>query len=65
MWWRMPCTDCMEKHVTDWGKIKNVIKDALSDFLWKTDEEKSYDPADHYGSLGEKKWMRSDSVRKL
>ena len=27
--------DCMDKHVSDWGKIKNVIKDALSDFLWK------------------------------
>ena len=20
-------TDCMDKHVSDWGKIKNVIKD--------------------------------------
>ena len=28
-------TDCLDKHVTDWGKIKNVIKDSLSDFLWK------------------------------
>lgn len=27
--------DCMDKHVSDWGKIKNVIKDSLSDFLWK------------------------------
>ena len=27
--------DCMDKHVSDWGKIKNVVKDALSDFLWK------------------------------
>lgn len=26
---------CMDKHITDWGKIKNVTKDALSDFLWK------------------------------
>ncbi len=26
---------CMNKHITDWGKIKNVTKDALSDFLWK------------------------------
>ena len=26
---------CLEKHVSDWGKIKNVIKDSLSDFLWK------------------------------
>ncbi len=28
-------TDCMDRHVSDWGKIKNVIKDSLSDFLWK------------------------------
>ena len=28
-------TDCMDKHLSDWGKIKNVIKDSLSDFLWK------------------------------
>ena len=27
--------NCMDKHITDWGKIKNVTKDALSDFLWK------------------------------
>lgn len=26
---------CMSKHISDWGKIKNVIKDALNDFLWK------------------------------
>ena len=26
---------CMDKGITDWGKIKNVVKDALSDFLWK------------------------------
>lgn len=27
--------DCLERHVNDWGKIKNIIKDSLSDFLWK------------------------------
>ena len=27
--------DCLNRHVSDWGKIKNVIKDSLSDFLWK------------------------------
>ncbi len=27
--------DCLEKHVTDWGKIKNIIRDSLSDFMWK------------------------------
>ena len=26
---------CMEKGVTDWGKIKNVVKDDLGDFVWK------------------------------
>ena len=26
---------CQTKHITDWGKIKNTVKDALSDFLWK------------------------------
>ncbi len=27
--------DCLVKHVSDWGKIKNVIKDSLSDYFWK------------------------------
>ena len=27
--------NCLEKNITDWGKIKGVTKDALSDFLWK------------------------------
>ena len=27
--------DCMGRRVNDWGKIKNIIKDSLSDFLWK------------------------------
>ena len=27
--------DCLNHHVTDWGKIKNMIRDSLSDFLWK------------------------------
>ena len=27
--------DCLARHVSDWGKIKNEIKDSLSDFLWK------------------------------
>ena len=26
---------CLEHNITDWGKIKNVVKDALNDFLWK------------------------------
>lgn len=27
--------DCLNKNVTDWGKIKNNMRDALSEFLWK------------------------------
>ena len=27
--------DCLERRVNDWSKIKNVIRDSLSDFLWK------------------------------
>ena len=27
--------DCLRRHVSDWGKIKNIIRDSLSDFLRK------------------------------
>ena len=27
--------DCLRRHVSDWGKIKNIIRDSLGDFLWK------------------------------
>ena len=26
---------CLERNITDWGKLNNTIRDALSDFLWK------------------------------
>ena len=26
---------CLKRRVSDWGKIKNMIRDSLSDFLWK------------------------------
>lgn len=26
---------CLDRGITDWGKIKNVVKDALSDYVWK------------------------------
>lgn len=26
---------CLERNITDWGKIKTSVKDALSDYLWK------------------------------
>ena len=27
--------ECHDKHITDWSKIKNTIRDDLSDYLWK------------------------------
>ena len=26
---------CLNRHISDWGKIKSTIKDALGDFVWK------------------------------
>ena len=26
---------CLDRRVTDWGKLKNTTKDALSDYVWK------------------------------
>jgi ribonuclease J len=26
---------CLDKHITDWSKIKGIIKDSLGDFVWK------------------------------
>ncbi|WWR15571.1 ribonuclease J [Lachnospiraceae bacterium JLR.KK008] len=27
--------NCLDRGISDWGKIKSVIKDSLSDFVWK------------------------------
>jgi ribonuclease J len=27
--------NCVERNITDWSRIKNMVKDALNDFLWK------------------------------
>ena len=27
--------DCMDRRVTDWGRLKTAIRDSLSEFLWK------------------------------
>lgn len=27
--------NCLDSHISDWGKIKNTVKDALSDYVWK------------------------------
>ena len=26
---------CMSRKITDWGKIKNEIRDSLGDYIWK------------------------------
>ena len=26
---------CLDKNITDWSKIKNIIKDSLGEFVWK------------------------------
>lgn len=26
---------CLDRNVTDWGKIKNMVRDSLSEFIWK------------------------------
>lgn len=26
---------CLDRGVTDWGKLKNTTKDALSEYVWK------------------------------
>ncbi len=28
-------TEALERGVTDWSKLKNIVKDALSDYIWK------------------------------
>ena len=28
-------SDCLDRGVTDWSKLKTVIKDSLSEFIWK------------------------------
>ncbi|MBE5925807.1 MAG: ribonuclease J [Lachnospiraceae bacterium] len=27
--------DCLDNHISDWGKLKMVVKESLSDYLWK------------------------------
>ena len=27
--------NCLDRGITDWGKLKNTIRDALIDLLWK------------------------------
>ena len=42
---------CLERNITDWGKIKNCSKGCTERIPVETHEEKSYDPADHYGGI--------------
>lgn len=27
--------NCLDRGITDWGKLKGTIKDSLSDYIWK------------------------------
>ena len=31
---------CLEKGITDWGKLKGSIRDDLSDFIWERTNRK-------------------------
>ncbi|MBP3826076.1 MAG: ribonuclease J, partial [Butyrivibrio sp.] len=28
-------TEALDKGITDWTKLKNIVKDTLSDYIWK------------------------------
>ena len=32
---RAAVNDCLDARMTDWSKMKNIVRDALSDYLWK------------------------------
>ena len=50
---------CLERNITDWGKIKTVVKDALSEFLWRRTKTSPDDPADHYGGIrSDEQWQK-------
>ena len=36
---------CLDRRISDWGKMKGVIKDSLGDFLWEENQEKTDDSA--------------------
>ena len=42
---------CLSKNISDWGKIKSTIKDALGDYVWKKTKKKTDDPSDHHGGI--------------
>ena len=31
---------CLDRRISDWGKMKSAIKDSLGDFLWKRTKRK-------------------------
>ena len=33
-------TSCLDRGITDWGKLKAVTKDALSDYVWKKNKRR-------------------------
>ena len=42
---------CLDRRISDWGKIKNVIRDSLSDYIWKKMKRNPLIHADHHGGL--------------
>ena len=42
---------CLERNITDWGKNQNCCKRCAQRILMETYQEKSDDPADHYGGI--------------
>ena len=31
---------CLDRGITDWGKLKGVTKDSLSDYVWKKNKRR-------------------------
>jgi ribonuclease J len=32
---RATMEDCETRHITDWNRMKNLIRESLSEFVWK------------------------------
>ena len=32
--------DCLDRHVTDWGKIKNIIRDDMAKYIYRETKRK-------------------------
>ena len=49
--WRLRWIPAWRHNITDWGKIKTEVKDALGEYPVETYQEKPDDPADHHGGI--------------